>query len=77
MNDPVLVLEFAGKGKKRGEQDKSEEDEAKKDALVLAASKVRKAFEGKDDQKLALALMDFQALCQSMSYDEEEVEEEE
>ena len=63
--NPVLVLEFAGKGKK---SDKDEDAETKQEALTLAAKKVRNA---KSDKDYASALMDFISLCQYSESEED------
>lgn len=75
-HDPILVLEFGGmKSKKKDEGE--DKDELQKEALVSAAKSVRSALKGSDDEALALALMDFVALCQAVGYEEEENSEEE
>lgn len=58
-NDPVLVLKFAGKAGEDSD-DSNDMEDAKKEALSLAAKKIRKAS---SDQEFAEALETFISLC--------------
>jgi len=63
--DPVLVLEFAGKGDKKAEKEAAKMHE---EAMEVAAKKIRGA---KSDKEFAKALMAFVDLCHAVPMEEE------